>query len=302
MASHSRDGVIELMPVADAFAVQLQVRQRPPRQHAHRPAHRDGVRRAGRRGHRQARAAERADADHRAAHRRDVGARGTRAGAPGQPHDGADRQRRAEPNSRRWPSITCSASTRSRLFDIDPAATAKLLRNLRHVPGLALKRVRQRGRAPRAAPTSSPPSRPTRRTRRSSRPTCWRRACTSTPSAATARARPSCTPACCRRARVVVEYEPQTRIEGDIQQMPADVSGHRAVAGAARPRAGPPTRRAVDGVRFGRLRAGGLLRAALAARQRARARPGGADRAGAHARRPEGFVRPDRAAHTRARR
>ncbi|MDR8728536.1 ornithine cyclodeaminase [Burkholderia pseudomultivorans] len=39
-----------------------------------------------------------------------------------------------------------------------------------------------------------------------------------------------------RRARVVVEYEPQTRIEGDIQQMPADfpvVEFARIVSGAA---------------------------------------------------------------------
>ena len=54
----------------------------------------------------------------------------------------------------------------------------------------------------------------------SSRPTCWRPARTSTRWAATAPARPSSIPTCCAAAHVVVEYEPQTRIEGDIQQMP----------------------------------------------------------------------------------
>ena len=33
VASHSTDGVIELMPIADASHLRLQVRQRPPEEH-----------------------------------------------------------------------------------------------------------------------------------------------------------------------------------------------------------------------------------------------------------------------------
>ena len=48
-----------------------------------------------------------------------------------------------------------------------------------------------------------------------------------------------------RGARVFVEYEPQTRIEGDIQQLPRGLPGGRPVARAGRHGAGPrsaPTR------------------------------------------------------------
>ncbi len=46
-----------------------------------------------------------------------------------------------------------------------------------------------------------------------------------------------------RGARVFVEYEPQTRIEGDIQQLPRRLPGGRPVAGAGRHCAWPPERR-----------------------------------------------------------
>ena len=109
-----------------------------------------------------------------------------------------------------------------RLFDIDAAATAKLQRNLRSVPGLTAAGVHERGRLRCAVPTSSPRSPPTRRAPRSSPPTWSSPACTSMRWVAIAPARPSCIPMCCAWRSVVVEYEPQTRVEGDIQQLPAD--------------------------------------------------------------------------------
>ena len=56
-------------------------------------------------------------------------------------------------------------------------------------------------------------------------------------SAAIARARPSCIRDILRRAdaRVVVEFEPQSRIEGEIQQLDPALSGHRAHRSARRP-------------------------------------------------------------------
>ncbi len=51
--------------------------------------------------------------------------------------------------------------------------------------------------------------------------TWWSRACTSTRSAATAPARPNWTRRSCIAARIFVEHEPQTRIEGEIQHLPA---------------------------------------------------------------------------------
>ena len=87
-------------------------------------------------------------------------------------------------------------------------------------------------------------------------------------SAVTARARPSCTAQILERAdaRVVVEFEPQSRIEGEIQQMPADFPvtefTQRSQRRVARARA-----RAARGhdLRFGRFRARGLFLAALPA-------------------------------------
>jgi hypothetical protein len=57
-----------------------------PKNTARRPAHGDGLRRAGRRGHRHAAPAVGADADHRHPHRRHVGAGRQEAGATRQPH------------------------------------------------------------------------------------------------------------------------------------------------------------------------------------------------------------------------
>ena len=64
-----------------------------------------------------------------------------------------------------------------RAYDLDPAATRKLAANLARVPGLRLRPAPARPRR-RAAPTSSPRSRRTRPTPPSSPPTWWKTACT----------------------------------------------------------------------------------------------------------------------------
>jgi len=106
-----------------------------------------------------------------------------------------------------------------RLFDIDAAATARLQRNLRHVPGLLLKACTSAADAARGADivTSATADKS--------------RAAIVTPDMLAPGAHvnaiggdcPGKTeihPSVLQAAHVVVEYEPQTRIEGDIQQMP----------------------------------------------------------------------------------
>ena len=68
------------------------------------------------------------------------------------------------------------------------------------------------------------------------------------------------------RSDIFVEYPPQTRIEGEIQQLAADhpvTELWQVIAGKA---AGPRERPADHAVRFGRLRHRGFLGAALCAR------------------------------------
>ena len=52
------------------------------------------------------------------------------------------------------------------------------------------------------------------------------------------------------RSDIFVEYPPQTRIEGEIQQLDRRPSGDRALAGDRRQGAGPPRRQADHAVRF----------------------------------------------------
>ena len=73
--------------------LRLQVRQWPSRQRRPGPAHGDGIRRPGRRGHGPAGLPVRPDAGHGAAHRRHLGAGRAPAGATGLPQHGADRRR-----------------------------------------------------------------------------------------------------------------------------------------------------------------------------------------------------------------
>jgi ornithine cyclodeaminase len=106
-----------------------------------------------------------------------------------------------------------------RLFDIDASATARLQRNLRHVPGLVLKPCASAADAARGAHivTSATADKT--------------RAAIVTPDMLAAGAHVNAVggdcpgkteihPGVLRAAHVVVEYEPQTRVEGDIQQMP----------------------------------------------------------------------------------
>ena len=66
-------------------------------------------------------------------------------------------------------------------------------------------------------------------------------------------------------ARVVVEFEPQSRIEGEIQQTRADIPRHRVRGRAERQGAGAHVGSRRDDLRFRRLRARGFLGAALPA-------------------------------------
>jgi ornithine cyclodeaminase len=94
-------------------------------------------------------------------------------------------------------------------------------------------------------------------------------------------------------ARVVVEFEPQSRIEGEIQQMPAGfaVTEFAQVLRGQAP--GPPHGAGGDGVRLRGFRAGGLLRPAHAARAAATIpAPGNTHRPGAADERSQGPVRP----------
>jgi ornithine cyclodeaminase len=106
-----------------------------------------------------------------------------------------------------------------RLFDIDPAATAKLQRNLRHLPGLVLKPCASAGDATRGADIVTTAT------------ADKTRAAIVTPDMLAPSAHVNAVGGDCpgkteihpdvlRAAHVVVEYEPQTRIEGDLQQMP----------------------------------------------------------------------------------
>ncbi|MBE7419571.1 MAG: ornithine cyclodeaminase [Burkholderiales bacterium] len=106
-----------------------------------------------------------------------------------------------------------------RLFDIDPAATAKLQRNLRHMSGLALTPCASAADAAREADIV------TTATADKTRATIV------TPDMLAPGAHVNAVGGDCpgktelhpdvlRQAHVVVEYEPQTRLEGDIQQLP----------------------------------------------------------------------------------
>jgi ornithine cyclodeaminase len=108
-----------------------------------------------------------------------------------------------------------------RLFDIDPAATAKLQRNLHGVPGLKLLACASAADAVRSADivttVTADKTRAAILTSEMVEPGMHINAV-----GGDCPGKTELHPDVLRRARVVVEYEPQTRIEGDIQQMPAD--------------------------------------------------------------------------------
>jgi len=108
-----------------------------------------------------------------------------------------------------------------RLFDIDPAATAKLQRNLHGAPGLRLLPCMSAAEAVRGADivttVTADKTRAVILTSEMVEPGMHINAV-----GGDCPGKTELHPDVLRRARVVVEYEPQTRIEGDIQQLPAD--------------------------------------------------------------------------------
>nr|WP_316639347.1 ornithine cyclodeaminase [uncultured Roseateles sp.] len=108
-----------------------------------------------------------------------------------------------------------------RLFDIDPAATAKLMRHLQSVPGLKLTVCSSTADAVRGADilttVTADKTNATIITPEMVEPGMHINGVGGDCPGKTELHR-----AVLERARVFVEYEPQSRIEGDIQQMPAD--------------------------------------------------------------------------------
>ncbi|MCE4554567.1 ornithine cyclodeaminase [Pelomonas cellulosilytica] len=108
-----------------------------------------------------------------------------------------------------------------RLFDIDPAATAKLVRHLRGTPGLALTICASTAEAVRGADIVTTVT------------ADKANAAVLTPAmiepgmhingvGGDCPGKTELHPGVLHGAHVVVEYEPQSRLEGDVQQMPAD--------------------------------------------------------------------------------
>jgi ornithine cyclodeaminase len=108
-----------------------------------------------------------------------------------------------------------------RLFDIDRGATAKLQHNLRHVSGLRLRVCADTAEAVRGADivttVTADKTRAAILTRAMVEPGMHINAV-----GGDCPGKTELHPDVLRAARVFVEYEPQTRIEGDLQQMPAD--------------------------------------------------------------------------------
>ncbi|MCW5657394.1 MAG: ornithine cyclodeaminase [Burkholderiaceae bacterium] len=108
---------------------------------------------------------------------------------------------------------------RIRLFDIDPAATARLQRNLRHVPGLELHACSSAADAARGADivttATADKTHATIVTPDMLAPGTHVNAV-----GGDCPGKTELHPGVLEAAHVVVEYEPQTRVEGDIQQMP----------------------------------------------------------------------------------
>ena len=108
-----------------------------------------------------------------------------------------------------------------RVFDVDPAATDKLVRNLRDFPQLRVIRAASAHEAVRGADivttVTADKTRATILTPDMIEPGMHINAV-----GGDCPGKTELHPQVLAGARVVVEYEPQTRIEGDIQQMPAD--------------------------------------------------------------------------------
>ncbi|WP_287984605.1 ornithine cyclodeaminase [Diaphorobacter sp.] len=108
-----------------------------------------------------------------------------------------------------------------RVYDTDPAATDKLVRNLAHVDGLTVERAASTAEAVRGVDivttVTADKSRATILTPAMVEPGMHLNAV-----GGDCPGKTELHPDVLRGARVVVEYEPQSRVEGEIQQLPAD--------------------------------------------------------------------------------
>lgn len=111
--------------------------------------------------------------------------------------------------------------TQLRAFDTDPAATAKLQRNLAHIPGLTVVRAASVADAVQGADIvttiTADKALATIVTPDMVRPGMHLNAV-----GGDCPGKTELHPDILRRARIIVEYEPQSRVEGEIQQLPAD--------------------------------------------------------------------------------
>ena len=108
-----------------------------------------------------------------------------------------------------------------RLFDPDTAATAKLVRNLRHLPGLRVTVCTSTADAVRGADIVTTVTADKRNAVILS-PAMLAPGMHINAVGGDCPGKTELHPGVLEAARVFVEYEPQTRIEGDVQQMPAD--------------------------------------------------------------------------------
>ncbi|MDN3922802.1 ornithine cyclodeaminase [Roseateles violae] len=111
--------------------------------------------------------------------------------------------------------------TEIRLFDVDPAATNKLLRNLADVAGLQLTVCASTAEAVRGADIVTTVT-ADKRLATILLPEMIEPGMHINGVGGDCPGKTELHPEVLRRSKVFVEYEPQTRIEGDIQQMPAD--------------------------------------------------------------------------------
>jgi len=108
-----------------------------------------------------------------------------------------------------------------RLFDTDPAASAKLLRHLRGVPGLRVEVCTSAAAAVRGADIVTTVT-ADKRNAVIVAPAMVEPGMHLNAVGGDCPGKTELHPAVLQGARVFVEYEPQSRIEGDLQQMPAD--------------------------------------------------------------------------------
>lgn len=108
-----------------------------------------------------------------------------------------------------------------RLYDTDPAATAKLVANLRSVPGLQVKVCANTAEAVRGADIVTTVT-ADKRSATIIGPEMLSPGMHLNAVGGDCPGKTELHPGVLSAARVFVEYEPQTRVEGDLQQMPAD--------------------------------------------------------------------------------